>query len=141
MRTLPSKCSDEDIRSLVVEWWELIAAGTYEEAFEMLAYHDVDGIVWTPQTLKEGIATGCCMSPPRGVPQSLHADGVEPCDIEVDREHLFGLDPQRYCGMVHFDPLPMDPSEPFPGYLTARFHIMKVERDQITLEFLDAHVM
>ena len=27
MRTLPSKCSDEDIRSLVVEWWELIAAG------------------------------------------------------------------------------------------------------------------
>lgn len=138
MRTLPSDCSDDAIRSLVVEWWELIAAGRYDQAFEMFACHDVDGIIWTPETLKEGIATGCCMSPPRGVPQSLHAQGAPPYRIEVDREHLYGLDPERYSGMVHFEPLPM---EPYVGELTARFHIMKVGRDQLTLEFLDAHVM
>ena len=138
MRTLPSNCSDDDIRALVVEWWELIAAGKYEQALEMFAHDDSGGIVWTPETLEEGIATGCCMSPPRGVPQSLRAEDGPSYEIEVDRVHSFGLDPERYCGMVHFEPLPM---EPYVGELTARFHIMKVGRDGITLEFHDAHVM
>ncbi|HTL30689.1 MAG TPA: hypothetical protein VL282_15765 [Tepidisphaeraceae bacterium] len=142
MQTLPSNCSDDDIRKIVVEWWELIVAGKYQQALEMFAHNDTGGIVWTPETLEEGIATGCCMSPPRGVPQSLLAQEDSAArikrDIEVDREHLFGLDPEKYVGMVHFEELPM---EPFVGALTARFAIMKVGRDRITLEFHDAHVM
>ena len=34
-----------------------------------------------------------------------------------------GLDPDKYCGMVHFEDLPVEPSV---GALTARFAIMKV---------------
>jgi hypothetical protein len=141
MRTLPDTCSDDDIRELVLEWWELIAAGKYKQAFEMFAYHDVDDIVWNPKTLEEGIATGCCMSPPRGRPQSLRkhkdADRIIKA-MNIDREHLFGLDPKKYCGMVHYEHLPM---KPFVGDLTARFAIMKVGQNEITLEFHDAHVM
>src|SRR4051812_18103411 len=106
VRTLRAKCSDDDIRKLVIEWWELIAAGKYKQALEMFAHKDDGGIVWTPDTLEEGIATGCCMSPPRGRPQSLRkqkdADRIVKA-MNVDREHLFGLDPKKYCGMVHYE--------------------------------------
>jgi len=40
--------------------------------------------------------------------------------------------------MVHYDDVPLS------GYrsdLTARFHIMRVGEDRLTLEFLDIHVM
>jgi hypothetical protein len=141
VRTLPANCSDDDIRKLVVEWWELIAAGKYEQALEMFAHKDDGGIVWTPDTLEEGIATGCCMSPPRGRPQSLRkhkdADRIIKA-MNVDREHLFGLDPKRYCGMVHYEYPPM---KPYIGEVTARLAIMKVGRGEITLEFHDFHVM
>ncbi len=141
MRTLPTKCSDDEIRNLVIEWWELIAAGKYKEALEMFAHKDDGGIVWTPETLKEGIATGCSMEPPRAKPLSLRKqkdfDRIFKA-MNVDREHLFGLDPKKYIGMVHFEYLPM---KPYIGALTARFAILKVGRNQLTLEFHDAHVM
>ena len=142
METLPTNCSDDDIRSLVLEWWELIAAGQYQRALDMFAHDDSQGIVWTPQTLEEGIATGCTMTPPRGRPLSLR--GHEDRDrilrlIEVDRAHLFGLDPEKYCGMVHFEELPLEPC--IGDDVTARFAIMKVGPKEITLEFHDAHVM
>ncbi|SCY18374.1 hypothetical protein SAMN05216233_1054 [Desulfoluna spongiiphila] len=58
--------------------------------------------------------------------------------IDVDRENLYGLDPDEYLGMVHFNDVPLS------GYLsdlTARFHIKRINDLQITLEFLDIHVM
>src|SRR4051812_32722829 len=98
----------------------------------MFAHADDIDIVWTPETLEEGIATGCCMSPPRGVPQSLLSEGAPRYEIAVERGRSYGLDPKRYCGRVHFEPLPM---EPYVGDLTARFAIIKVGGDKITLEF------
>ena len=97
--------------------------------------------MWTPETLEEGITTGCTMSPPRGRPQTLrgHRDRERIIrGIDVNRVALFGLDPKKYCGMVHFEDLPLEPSI---GALTARFAIMKVGKREITLEFHDAHVM
>lgn len=141
METLPSNCSDDDIRSLLLEWWELIAAGRYQEALDMWPHDDNHGIVWTPGTLEEGIATGCTMAPPRGRPQTLRGRPDRERiirGIDVNRVAPFGLDPEKYCGMVHFEDLPLEPSV---GALTARFAIKKVGEREITLEFLDAHVM
>ncbi len=58
--------------------------------------------------------------------------------IDVDRNYLYGLDPERYVGMVHYDDVPLDGK---PSDLTARIQIMRVEPAAITLEFLDIHVM
>lgn len=58
--------------------------------------------------------------------------------IEVDRESLYGLDPEHYLGMVHYEDVPLNGA---PSDLTARFHIKKVGKDELTLEFLDMHVM
>jgi hypothetical protein len=56
MRTLPFKCDSEQIRKLVIEWWELLAAGKYQEAFDMFAHDDWE-IPWSPEKLEEAIAT------------------------------------------------------------------------------------
>jgi hypothetical protein len=58
--------------------------------------------------------------------------------IDVNRMDLFGLDPAHYVGMVHYDDVSLDGE---PSHLTARFHIKKVSDTEITLEFLDIHVM
>ena len=58
--------------------------------------------------------------------------------IKADREHMFGLNPKDYVGMVHYNDVPLDGE---PSDLTARFHIKKVEPAALTLEFLDIHVM
>ena len=71
----------------------------------------------------------------------LHAadkDEIIEKKIDVDRKHSFGLDPQNYLGMVHYDAVPLS------GYrsdLTARFRIRRIGADRLTLEFLDIHVM
>ena len=65
-------------------------------------------------------------------------DNIIENSIEVDRENLYGLAKDLYLGMVHFNDMPLS------GYLsdlTARFHIKKVDQNQLTLEFLDVHVM
>lgn len=67
-----------------------------------------------------------------------NSDQVIANSIEVDRENLYGLDPEQYLGMVHYDDVPLNGE---PSDLTARFYIKKVGGDELTLEFLDLHVM
>ncbi|MEO1352720.1 MAG: hypothetical protein AAFW84_28670 [Cyanobacteria bacterium J06635_15] len=54
--------------------------------------------------------------------------------IEVDRETIGPLDPERYLGHVHYYGLPLcdDRSD-----LTARFHILRASNDQLALELFD----
>jgi len=58
--------------------------------------------------------------------------------IEVSRELPDDLTPDLYLGTVDYDDVPLDGE---PSDLTARFNIKKVGTDQITLEFLDIHVL
>ena len=79
--------------------------------------------------------------PPRRITSVLNRkDAREIIDakIDVDRQHLFGLDPQSYVGMVHYNDVPLDGER---SDLTARFNIRKIGEQRITLEFLDIHVM
>ena len=58
--------------------------------------------------------------------------------IDVDRKHLYGLNPEHYLGMVHYDDVPLSGKR---SDLTARFNIKRLGSDQLTLEFVDIHVM
>ena len=155
MRTLPITATDDEIRALVVEWSELLAQRKFLEALELLFPENEDE--WTPQYLEETIAG-------YGVPESepysdsllslLAHHGVQRFEItslaehperdeilsrmDVDRENLYGLDPQKYLGMVHYEYVPLSG---FCSDLTGRFHIKRVGEHHLTLEFVDIHVM
>jgi hypothetical protein len=146
MRELPLTATDDDLRALVVEWSEHIAAGRHGEALAMFpCSKDSFDIEWTAESFASWIANyGGDESFDDHCHRitSIHAltapEEFVKKAIQVDRECLHGLDPKRYLGMIHYDDVPLDGK---PSHLTARFHIMRVADNRLTLEFLDLHVM
>jgi hypothetical protein len=143
MRTLPLTCSDDDIRQLVVEWWELVAAGKFRDALEMLP-HDDSQVTWTPEYLEQTIATYGAGKPYPGDPKweagSIHArpdPGAVIRGIDVDRDEVDENDPD-HLGIIHFDDVPLKQRV---STMTARFQIKRAGGDRLTLVFLDVHVM
>ena len=57
--------------------------------------------------------------------------------IQVDRD-AFDEDDPAYLGIVHFDDVPLKQRL---STMTARFDIIQVGPDRLTLMFLDVHVM
>ena len=154
MITLPIDATNEQIREIVVEWSELLAAERYREALEIIP-HSNEELYWTPEALEKVIAgygvidgdaeTQAYLLAEHGVDRFVVTGLLEREDrdqiiakIDVDRDHLFGLDPTQYLGMVHYEDVPLSG---FRSDLTARFHIKRVGENQLTLEFLDIHVM
>lgn len=154
MKTLPIIATDSDIKELVVEWSELLAKKSYQAALDLLP-PSTAGRRWTAELLATSIAG---YGVPDVDPETLHMLHEEYevslfeftslgdhqdrdqiiAGIDVDRENPYGLDSQKYLGMVHY------PNVPLSGYmsdLTARFHIKRIENHSLTLEFLDLHVM
>jgi hypothetical protein len=148
MKIFALSCSDQEIRNAVVEWSELLAQGKFAAALAMFPHTSESfDLEWTPELLEEWISNyGCAREDyDSGDHRKITSLWEQPNAaefirkaIKVDRNHLFGLDPKRYLGMVHYDDVPLDGK---PSDLTARFHIMKVDATTITLEFLDIHVM
>ncbi len=147
MTTLDVHCSDNEIRKAVIDWSELLAQGQYAAALGMFphAARSFD-FEWTPEHLEDWISNyGCarkdydCGEYHKITPLLDLRDSAQfiRTAIKVDREHLYGLNPTEYVGMVHYDvPLDGEPSD-----LTARFRVKRVNENAITLEFLDIHVM
>jgi hypothetical protein len=144
VRTLPVDATDDAVKALVVEWSELLAQGKFADALEMFPI--AQRTVWTPELLARTIAGYGAPEPyPDGKVFAVtelvgraDADEIIRDKIDVDRVNLYGLDPARYLGMVHYDDVPLDG---FRSDLTARFNIRRVGPDRLTLEFLDIHVM
>lgn len=148
MTTFAANCSDEEIRNAVVEWSEFLAQGKYAAALGMFPNtSESSEFEWTPEHLEDWISNyGCARKDyDSGEYRKVTSLFEQPDSqqfirkaIKVDREHLFGLDANRYVGMVHYDDVPLNGE---PSDLTARFHIMRVDNGTITLESLDIHVM
>jgi hypothetical protein len=142
IRTLPVDASDDAIKALVVEWSELLAEGRFADAIGMFANPGGPDAA-TPDLLAKTIAG-------YGVPGHGEVFAVTTLrgrddvgeivrdKLRVDRENLYGLDPPRYLGMLHYDDVPLNGER---SDLTARFHIRRVGGDRLTLEFFDIHVM
>ena len=145
IRTLPVDAPDHDIKQLVVEWSELLAEKRFAEAIDMFDVSREEPAL-TAEELELWIRNYGSPDPfPDGRTFELtsllaleNADDIIANRIEVDRDNLYGLDAEQYLGMVHYDDVPLNGE---PSDLTARFHIKKVGDDQLTLEFLDIHVM
>jgi hypothetical protein len=148
MITFPETATDEDIRRAVITWSELLADGRYAEALRVFLYSSESmGFEWTSAHLQDWISNyGCARADynsgeHRKVTSLFDQPNSEEYirkAIKVDRENLYGLDPEHYVGMVHYDDVPLDGE---PSDLTARFNIKKIDQDRITLEFLDIHVL
>ena len=145
MRTVPITASDDEIKALVAEWSELLAQKRFQEALAMFPVADLEEN-WTPELLEQTIAGYGSPEPyPDGrrfeiTSLAAHPDRdyIVQKRIEVDRENLYGLNPHEYVGMVHYDSVPLNGEQ---SDLTARFHIKRVGKSHLTLEFLDIHVM
>lgn len=148
-RTWPVTVSDVELQRAIGEWSQLLAEKRFADALAMFSVCQDDYAEnWTPVLLESRIANyGCSEPDPSGrvfAVTSLHdlpdvnLDEFLAENIEVDRENLYGLEPAEYLGMIHYDGVPLNGS---PSDLTARFNIRKVHPDQLTLEFVDIHVM
>jgi hypothetical protein len=147
-RRWPLSVSDRELQLAVAEWSELLAQQRFAAALAMFASADDPyAEQWTPQLLETTIRNYGSVEPdPEGrtfAITSLHALPDLPFDefvrshIEVDRENLYGLDPAHYLGMIHYEWVPLNGQ---PSDLTARFQIKRIG-NELTLEFLDIHVM
>jgi hypothetical protein len=145
IRTLPLTADDDAIKALVVEWSELLARGQFAEALAMFP-NAGRASVHAPEMLERTIAGYGAPEPhPDGdvfaiTPLLSRPDATEIIrdKIRVNRKNLCGRDPARYLGMIHYYDVPLNGER---SDLTARFHILQVDPDQLTLEFLDIHVM
>jgi hypothetical protein len=155
MKSLPITATDDEIRGIVVDWVELLAAQKFEEALDACppSHEELGwsapllenvisgyGVADAPAEIISGMAKdhgvdGFRISSLIGRPD---AEDIIQNQIDVDRRNLYGLDPDRYLGMVHFDDVPLSG---FRSDLTARFHIKRIGEDRLFLEFLDIHVM
>lgn len=150
MKTLLLNASHNEIRQLVVEWNHLLSNEQYEEAIELIP--SCKEKLWSPEQLKKAISGyGAPLNPDdetllyllsewevdRFIMSPINNENIE-SSIEVDRDNLYGMNPNEYLGMVHFYDIPLS------GYLsdlTARFNIRKIGEQKLTLEFIDIHVM
>ncbi len=145
MQTLPLTATDDEIKALVVKWSELVAEKKFQEALEFLPPCDTWQI-WSPKELEETIAGYGSPDPhPDGIRFELTTllgrpdkDDIIRNSIKVDRVHSFGLDPEKYAGMVHYDDVPLNNQR---SDVTARFNIKRVDDYRLSLEFLDIHMM
>jgi hypothetical protein len=141
MKTFPESATDDEIRAAVVAWSELLASGRYADALAVF----VPESPISAAELEEWVSNYGSDEPyPDGrkyrITSLYDLADVEDivASVDVDRENLYGLDPAEYVGMVHYDRVPLNGEA---SDLTARFHIRKVGDREITLEFLDIHVL
>jgi len=149
MRTLSIDSSDEEIKNLVIEWNELLAVEKYEEAISMFLSDNLE-VEWTPELLEQAVYSYGVIGYTREEIKEMFGsedykitsilDNKEKNkimnSIEISRDWNFR--DENIIGMVHYDCVPLNGEL---SDLTARFYIKKVYENNITLKFLDLHVM
>lgn len=148
-QTWPVSASNDELREAVAAWSELLAEGRFAAALSMFeVWDDKYAEQWTPELLAARVRNyGCSEPDPENrvfSVTSLHdlpnvkVDEYIAKNIEVDRANLYGRDPSRYLGMIHYTGIPLNGA---PSDLTAQFNIKKVGDSRLTVEFVDIHVM
>ncbi|GCD12532.1 hypothetical protein [Clostridium tagluense] len=149
MRTLPIDVRDEEIKNLIIEWNELLAVEKYEEALSMFPSDNLE-VEWTSDLLEQAVyGYGVIGYTREEIKEMFGSEDYKITSIfdnkekdkimnsiEVSRDWNFK--DENIIGMVHYDCVPLNGEL---SDLTARFHIMKIDENNITLKFLDLHVM
>ena len=150
MKILPVTASKEEIRELVIAWNELLAQEKYTEALEMFLLDEKNELDWTPELLESAVYT-------YGVPGYTREEAerefgsadykvtsilenpdkdkiIESIDISSD----YGWMGKSDIAVIHYDNVPLNGEM---SDLTARFFFFYINDDEITLAFIDLHVM
>lgn len=150
MRTLPITASKEEIRELVIEWNELLAQEKYREAMEMFMLAEDNELDWTPELLESAVyGYGCPGYTREEAEKEFGSSDYKVTSIleNPDREIIidsidissdYGWMGQNDIAVIHYDNVPINGEM---SDLTARFFVRKVNDDEITLAFIDLHVM
>lgn len=169
MKTLSIHGGKEAVRSLVLEWNELLAQEKYEQALELMLYDNTQIVdeklwIWTPERLQAAVAT---YGEPWYTVEELKAlydepdweefkvtsvqtgsNGYGEISVEYFEEPL-SEEMAETLGVLGLDYKTIVGDVEFDGVplngeasdLTARFWIKQVGEDQITLVFRDMHVL
>lgn len=131
------------------EWNELLAVEKYEEAISMFLSDNLE-VDWTPELLEQAVyGYGVIGYTREEIKEMFGSEDYKITSIldnkekdkimnsiEISRDWNFKG--ENIIGMVHYDCVPLNGEL---SDLTARFYIKKVDGSNITLEFLDLHVM
>lgn len=150
MKTLPITASNEEIKELVIEWNELLAQEKYKEALEMFLIDENNELNWTPELLESSVYTYGCPGYTReeaekefgssdykvtSILENPNKDKIiESIYISSD----YGWLGKNDIAVIHYDNVPLNGNM---SDLTAIFFVRKVNDDEITLAFIDLHVM
>ena len=150
MRTLPITASKEEIRELVIAWNELLAQEKYKEAFEMFLVAENFELEWTPELLESAVYSYGCPGYTREEAEKEFGSSdykvtsildnpdrdeiIDSIDISSD----FAWMGKDDIAVIHYDNVPLNGKM---SDLTAQFFVRKVNADEITLAFIDLHVM
>ena len=150
MKTLPITAGKDEIRELVIEWNELLAQEKYREAMEMFMLAEDNELDWTPELLESAVyGYGCPGYTREEAEKEFGSSDYKVTSIleNPDREIIidsidissdYGWMGQNDIAVIHYDNVPINGEM---SDLTARFFVRKVNDDEITLAFIDLHVM
>lgn len=148
MKTLPITASKEEIKKLVIEWNELLAQEKYKEALEMFLIDESN--VWTPELLESAVyGYGCPGYTREEAEKEFGSADYKVTSIfdHPDRDKIIesiGISSaykwigENDIAVIHYDNIPLNGTM---SDLTARFLVRKVNDNEITLAFVDLHVM
>ncbi len=150
MRILPITASKEEIKELVIEWNELLAQEKYKEAFEMFMIDENNELDWTPELLESAVYGYGCPGYTREEAEkefgsadykvtsiSDHPNRDKIID-SIDISSAYKWMGENDIAVIHYDNIPLNGTM---SDLTARFFVRKVNDNEITLAFMDLHVM
>jgi hypothetical protein len=118
MRTLSIDANDEEIRNLVIEWNELLAAEKYEEALSMFLCDNLE-VEWTADLLEQAVyGYGVVGYTREEIKETFGPEDYKITSIfdnkekdkiinsiEVNRDWNF--EDENIIGMVHYDCIPL----------------------------------
>lgn len=150
MRTLPITASKEEIQQLVIEWNELLAQEKYKEAFEMFPVVEDYEQDWTPELLESAVYTYGCPGYTREeaekefgsadykVTSILENPDKDKIINSIDISSDYAWAGSDEIAVIHYDNVPLNGKM---SDLTAIFSVRKINDNEITLVFMDLHVM
>ncbi len=148
MKILPITASQEEIKKLVIEWNELLAQEKYKEALEMFLIDESH--VWTPELLESAVyGYGCPGYTREEAKKEFGSADYKVTSIfdnpnrdkileSIDISSAYKWIGENDIAVIHYDNIPLNG---MMSDLTAKFFVRKINNNEITLAFIDLHVM
>ena len=150
LRTVPADADELELIKLLIEWTEYLAQEKYKEAFEMFLLDEKNELDWTPALLESAVYTYGCPGYTREeaeqefgsadykVTSLLDNPDKEEIITGIDISSDYGWMGKEDVAVIHYDNVPLNGKM---SDLTARFFVRKISEDELTLAFIDLHVM